>query len=263
MRNTRPRSGLSRRPPLIHAADPGRPPRRLFDRSAGAATLLLLALAGAAAAGGEPAPASSVPPRRPAAVLSFHGADWLEREGREAEEKPSLVVQAMELKDGDVVAEVGCGTGYFSRLLARAVAPSGKVYAEDIQPEMLRLLEKYAARDGLTNIVPILGTDVDPKLPKASLRWVLLADVYHEFQHPEPMLARIRESLAPGGRVALVEYRLEGTTAAHVKPEHRMSIEQVVAEWTRAGFTLVKRLEILPAQHLFIWSAWRGARPAP
>jgi predicted methyltransferase len=224
----------------------------------GLLTLRALALLSAAALGAAAAPA-----RQPAPVMSYHGAEWLERPGREAAEKPSEVIRAMGLKPGEVVAEVGCGTGYMSRLLAQAVGPSGKVYAEDIQPEMLEIEKQRAAAAGLGNILTVLGTDVDPRLPREALAWVLLVDVYHELQHPEPMLARIRDSLALGGRVALVEYRAEGDSAAHINPAHRMSVEQVLAEWGRAGFLLLKRIETLPAQHLFIFAARRGARERP
>jgi predicted methyltransferase len=225
-------------------------------------------LVGGAAGAGSPVASSSaappsVAPRTPAPVMTYHGADWLERPSREAEEHPSEIIGALDLKVGDVVAEVGCGTGYVSRLLARAVGPTGRVYAEDIQLEMLALTAKLAAAAGLTNIVPVLGTPTDPRLPPHALRWVVLVDAYHEFQHPEPMLVQIRKSLAPGGEVALVEYRAEGESAAQIKAEHRMSSEQVLAEWRRGGFELVRQLEILPAQHLFILVGRRGARAFP
>jgi SAM-dependent methyltransferase len=193
--------------------------------------------------------------RRPAQVMSFHGADWLERPGRATEERPDLVLQAMALHPGETVAEIGCGTGFYSRRLARAVAPGGRVYAEDIQPEMLDLLKERTARDGIGNVVPVLGAETDPGLPAGRMDWILLADVYHEFQRPRPMLAAIRASLAPGGRVALVEFRQEGETAAKIHPEHRMTVEQVLAEWPPAGFELVERREDLPMQHLFIFRA--------
>lgn len=199
--------------------------------------------------------------RQPAKVMGFEGAAWLEREGRAEEEKPELALAAMELRPGLTVAEIGAGTGFFSRRLAKAVAPSGKVYASDIQPEMLELLKTYAAKEGITNIVPVLGTETDPKLPPRGIDRILLVDVYHEFQQPEPMLAGIRDSLAPGGTVTLVEYRLEGDTASHIKVEHRMSVEQVLAEWNAAGFELIRQVENLPSQHLFILTARRGARP--
>jgi SAM-dependent methyltransferase len=219
-------------------------------RHPGRAAALALLLAAACAV-------AAPPPRRPANIMSFERADWLERPGREAEDRPELVLQAMRLAPGQVVAEVGCGSGFFARRLARAVAPGGRVYAEDIQPEMLDLLRERAAKEGIGNIVPVLGTDVDPRLPRGELDWILLVDVYHEFQQPRPMLARLRESLAKGGRVALVEYRLEGETARHVRVPHRMSVAQVLAEWQPAGFELVERLETLPSQHLFIFRARR------
>ena len=199
--------------------------------------------------------AAPAPPRQPANVMSFEGAAWLEREGRAELEKPELVLAAMELRPGMTVAEIGAGTGFFSRRLAKAVGPTSKVYAVDIQPEMLDLLETYAAKEGITNIVRVQGTETDPKLPARGVDRILLVDVYHELQKPKPMLARIRDSLAPGGTVTLVEYRLEGDSASHINIQHRMSVEQVLAEWTAAGFELIERLETLPSQHLFIFAA--------
>jgi ubiquinone/menaquinone biosynthesis C-methylase UbiE len=195
--------------------------------------------------------------RQPAQVFGAEHAQWLEREGREESEKPDEVIAAMHLKDGDVVAEIGCGTGFFSRRLAKAVGPHGTVYAEDIQPGMLDLLKKYAAEDGDTNIVTILGTEIDPKLPRGQMDWILLVDVYHEFQEPAPMLARIREALKPDGRVALVEYRAEDHSADHISPPHRMSVDQVLKEWTPAGFALVQRMETLPSQHFLVFTPRR------
>jgi predicted methyltransferase len=232
--------------------------------SAWALTLILLGAACGASplpADGQAAPATE---RKPANVMSFEGAAWLEREGRDKLERPDLVLQAMELKERMTVAEIGAGTGYFSRRIAKVVGPKGKVYAVDIQPEMLELLKKYAEQDGVaSSIIPVLGTETDPKLPRKGVDRILLVDVYHEFQKPEPMLARIRESLAPGGVVILIEYRLEGETASHINLAHRMSVEQVLAEWSSAGFELANQLETLPSQHLFIFSARRGARPTP
>ena len=159
----------------------------------------------------------------------------------------------MGLKDGDVVADLGCGTGWFARRLAKVVAPRGKVYAVDIQPEMLDLLRGYVQKDGIANVEPVLGTETDPKIPPGSLDWILLVDVYHELQQPKAMLEAIRRSLKPTGKVALVEYRLEGTSAAHIRTEHRMSVDQVMAEWSPAGFHLVQNLDFPPTQHLFVF----------
>jgi len=217
-----------------------------------AAALLGALLPGAAPWAQAPAPAP-VPERTPAGVMSYHGAAWLEREGRDQEQQPAAVIETMSLRDGDVVADVGCGTGYFARRMARAVAPRGKVYGVDIQPEMLDLMKDYVAKEGIANIEPVLGKEDDPRLPSGRLDWILLVDVYHEFQQPRPMLAKLKEALKPDGRVALIEYRQEGTTARHIDPLHRMSVEQVLAEWTPAGFELAARHEFLPTQHFFVF----------
>jgi predicted methyltransferase len=200
-----------------------------------------------------PAQTSAADQRRPAPVMGAGGADWLERPGRDEEQKPDEIIRTMGLKNGDVVADLGAGTGYFTRRLAKAVAPSGLVYAVDIQPEMLSLLKSNDEKAGIRNVVTVLGETDDPKLPKGSLDWVLLVDVYHELQQPKATLAKIREALKPTGKVALVEYRLEGLTALHVREEHRMSTDQVLAEWTPAGYRLQKLYEFLPVQHFFVF----------
>jgi ubiquinone/menaquinone biosynthesis C-methylase UbiE len=189
--------------------------------------------------------------------MTVHGASWLERESREAEQRPSEVFRAMGLKDSDVVADLGCGTGWFARRMARAVAPRGRVYAVDIQPEMLDLLRGYVAAEGVSGVEAVLGTETDPRLAPGSLDWILMVDVYHEFQKPKAMLDAIRRSLKPTGKVALIEYRLEGETASHIRSEHRMSVDQVLAEWLPAGFRLAKQLDFLPTQHFLILEASR------
>lgn len=224
-----------------------------------AVALLGLACAAPVPAGGQGGkhPAAK---RKPANVMGFEGAAWLEREGRDKEEKPEVVMAAMELQPGQTVAEIGAGTGYFSRRIAKVIGPTGKVLAVDIQAPMLDLLKEYAAKEGVRNITPILGTETDPRLPPHGVDRILMVDVYHEFQQPEPMLAHIRDSLAPGGTVTLVEYRAEDDSAAHILKEHRMTAEQVLAEWTAAGFQLANQIETLPSQHIFIFSTRRGAR---
>jgi SAM-dependent methyltransferase len=190
--------------------------------------------------------------RAPAGVMSFRGADWLERPQRAHEERPEEVLAVMGLQRGDVVADVGAGSGYFSRRMARLVSPPGTVYAVDVQPEMLDLIRESMARDGTTGIVPVLGTADDPRLPAGEIDWILLVDVYHELENPTAMLAEMREALAPNGRVALVEYRMEDGTGDHIQAAHRMSVLQVLLEWEAGGFELVELHEFLPSQHLFI-----------
>lgn len=192
--------------------------------------------------------------RDPAPVTGFESAEWLERGTREIEERPDLVLAAMDLRNGDLVAEIGSGTGYFTRRMAREVAPDGEVWAVDIQKEMLDELRRRTLAEGLDNVVPVLGEADDPLLPRAMFDWIVLVDTYHEIQQPRPMLERIRESLAPGGRVALVEYRLEGATAEHISLRHRMSVNQILTEWVPAGFDLVERIDALPSQHLLIFA---------
>jgi ubiquinone/menaquinone biosynthesis C-methylase UbiE len=194
------------------------------------------------------------PARVPAPVVGPGATEWLERSTRVEEERPEIVIRAMNLKNGDVVADVGAGSGFYTRRLARAVAPDGIVYANDIQPEMLAALRANAERERITNIVPILGTETDPKLPQGALDWVLLVDVYHELQQPQPILAAIRASLKPDGRVALVEYR---ETTERVRPEHRMSRQQVLSEWIPAGFALERVIEEMPMQRLYVFSVNR------
>ena len=217
---------------------------RDFARASAVVFFLALALAPPAWAQAE---------RRPAPVMGPGGAGWLEREDRDREQRPDEVIRAMGLRDGQVVADLGAGTGYFTRRLAKAVAPSGRVYAVEIQPEMLALLAQGVDKAGLRNVVPVLGTGEDPKLPAGVVDWILLVDVYHELQQPKAMLAKMREALAPGGKVALIEYRLEGSSAEHIRREHRMSVKQVLEEWEPAGFRLVERHEFLPTQHFFVF----------
>ena len=127
--------------------------------------LIVLALAACGAPRLADGKAPVLAPREPANVMSYEVADWLERDGRAELEKPELVIQAMELKEGMNVAEIGAGTGFFSRRIAKAVGPTGKVYAEDIQPQMIELLKQYTAKEGVAELVTVLGTETDPKLP--------------------------------------------------------------------------------------------------
>ena len=192
--------------------------------------------------------------RTPAPVMSYHGAKWLERPSRLEEERPYEVLKSMGLKPGMKVADIGCGSGYYARKMAAQVGPDGVVYGVDIQPEMLEIMVKLCGEEEVTNVRPVLGDEKDPKLPQGEIDWMILADVYHEFQYPEEMLAQMLEALAPDGKVALLEYRAEAfRTASHIKPEHRMTVRDVLAEWNSAGFELFDLQEFLPSQHLFIF----------
>lgn len=189
--------------------------------------------------------------REIAHVMGHQGAGWLERSGREEEERTDLLVKAMELEPTDVVADIGAGSGYFSFRMSPLV-PRGKVLAVDIQPEMLEMIEGKMKEAGVENIRTILGTIEDPKLPNNSVDWVLLVDAYHEFSHPYEMMAQIVESLSPTGKVALVEYRAEDPSV-RIKPKHKMTEAQAVKEMQAVGLELVENKDILPQQHLMIF----------
>jgi ubiquinone/menaquinone biosynthesis C-methylase UbiE len=197
--------------------------------------------------------------REIAPVMGMGGADWLVRPERVAEEQPDKALDAIGLKKGDVVADIGAGVGYFAWRMAERVGPSGKVYANDIQPRMIEALKKNVAARGLTNVEAVLGVDDDPKLPAGKLDLVLLVDVYHEFSKPQKMLARIRESLKPSGRLVLLEYRKEDP-AVPIRLEHKMTVQEVRAEIEPEGFRFETSLETLPRQHILIFRPSGAAR---
>ncbi len=188
-----------------------------------------------------------------AQVMSYRGAPWLERETRQSEEDTDALHELLPIEPGDTVVDLGCGSGFHARRMAGAVGSDGIAFCVDIQPEMLEIARKLAESDGIDNLSTILSTETDPKLPEGEVDLILLVDVYHEIAQPEAMLQEMRKALAPDGVVALVEFRLEGDTAGHIKLDHRMSIEQVMREWLPAGFELIERIDSLPTQHLFLF----------
>lgn len=190
--------------------------------------------------------------REIAQVMGHQAADWLERPERELQENTSVLIEKLGVKPGQVMADIGAGTGYLSRRLARKTGPSGKVLAEDIQPEMLELLSKNMASRAITNVVPILGTATDPRLPARAVDLVVLVDVYHEFDFPYEMMQAICRSLKPNGRVAFVEYRAEDP-AVPIKPLHKMSQAQVKKEMSVLPLRWVRTIEILPWQHILVF----------
>ena len=190
--------------------------------------------------------------REIAQTMHYTGAPWLVRESRQREEDCRMLLEALELKPGQTVCDLGCGNGFYTLELARRVGPEGTVYAVDIQPEMLRLLVVRARQAKLFNIRPVLGTVMDPRLPSGEVDLVFCVDVYHEFSHPELMLARIRESLRPTGQIVLAEFRGEDP-AVPIKPLHKMTKAQVKRELEPNGFTLVREFDKLPWQHLMFF----------
>ena len=190
--------------------------------------------------------------REIAPVMGASGAGWLDRPERETEEAPELALDALGLRAGMVVADVGAGTGYMSLRMARRVGPTGKVYANDLQPEMLQKLRANTQREKLSNVETVQGTEADPKLPPNTMDLVLLVDVYHEFSQPQAMLDKIRESLKPDGRLVLLEYRKEDPKVP-IRPEHKMSVAEVKTEVEAEGFKLDQVIEKLPRQHIIIF----------
>ncbi|MBI2924523.1 MAG: methyltransferase domain-containing protein [Verrucomicrobia bacterium] len=190
--------------------------------------------------------------REIAHVISVQGADWLERPERENEENPTLLVQALKLKPGDVVADIGAGTGYLSRRLAQQVGENGLVYANDVQQAMLNLLEKKLAEDHLANVKPLLGTTNDAKLPAGAIDLAIMVDVYHEFAEPHEMLQSICRALKPGGRLVFVEYRAEDP-AVPIKRDHKMSEAQVRKEAEVHPLEWMQTIKVLPRQHIIVF----------
>lgn len=198
--------------------------------------------------------------RRIADTMSYHGAPWLVREEREDEERCSLLLANLGLKRGMSLCDMGCGNGFYTIPLARLIGDEGRVWAVDIQPEMLIELRKKAEQEALDNIIPILGSVHDPRLPKECVDLILLVDVYHEFSHPVHMLERIRAALKPGGRVALVEFRAEDDSVP-IRPEHKMSKEQILKEFPANGFKLVAEFDKLPWQHVMFFESTDKPNP--
>jgi SAM-dependent methyltransferase len=234
-----------------------------------ARTLALLALAALAAASAPAALATAgravaaqgvatspgvhpVSGRRIADVMSHAGADWLDRPEREAEERPDRAIEALRLRPGAVVADLGAGSGYFTVRLARRVGPSGRVFAADIQPEMLSLLRTRLQREALSNVELVQSVEDNPRLPPRTFDLILMVDVYHELARPQVILSKLLASLKPTGRLVLLEYRKEDPTVP-IRPEHKMSVAEARLEVEAGGFQLDRVDSRLPRQHILIF----------
>jgi len=228
---------------------------------------------------------SNIPPspgvyfgRKIAQTMHYNGAPWLVRESREREEECSTLLKILKVQPGQVICDMGAGNGFYSLQMAELLEGKGQVLAVDIQPEMARLLKARAEKQdipcsevfidppkdrdyGKAMVVPIIGSYVDPYLPTGKVDLCLCVDVYHEFSHPEQMLAAIRKSLSPKGRLALVEYRTEDP-AVPIKPLHKMSKKQILKEMTPNGFKLVEQFDKLPWQHVMFFERDEDWKPA-
>jgi ubiquinone/menaquinone biosynthesis C-methylase UbiE len=220
------------------------------------AVCTVLALAGSVLVAAQQAASPGVHPisgRRYAQTMSYLGADWLDRSERVQEEEPDIALDAIKLAPGSTVADVGAGSGYMTVKMAHRVGPTGKVYANDIQPQMLSMLRQRLDREKIANVELVLGTYDDPKLPANTIDLILMVDVYHEFSEPQKMLRRMRESLKPGGRIVLLEYRKEDPSIP-IRPDHKMSVAEAKMEVEAEGFTLANVDERLPRQHILIFT---------
>ena len=196
--------------------------------------------------------------REIAQVMGHRGAGWLERSSRESQEQPSKLINALELKPTDIVADIGAGTGYMSFRMSPLVA-EGKVLAVDIQPEMIEILEFLKEENHIENVETILGTATNPNLPESNVDLALMVDAYHEFEYPHEMIKGIMKGLKVGGRVVLVEYRKENPLIM-IKPLHKMTQKQVKKEMQAVGLVWRETKEMLPQQHIMIFEKTERSR---
>ena len=190
--------------------------------------------------------------REIAGVMGWQAANWLERPERSREERPDLLLAEQQLKPGMVVADIGAGSGYHTRRMAEAVGKAGKVYAVDVQPQMVQMLSAIAREERYSNVKPILSTVDNVKLPAGSVDLAVMVDVYHELEFPLEVLQSIVKSLKPGGRVVFVEYRAEDDNVP-IKALHKMSEAQVRREAAQAPLVWERTSKVLPWQHIVIF----------
>ena len=210
--------------------------------------LLLTVVVAAQAPGVHP-----ISGRRYAPVMGYQGADWLERSERDQEEAPDVALDTLKIPKGASVADIGAGSGFITERLSARVGPTGRVFANDLQPQMLQILGRRLAQRKITNVTLVQGTVDDPKLDPASVDLEIMVDVYHELSQPQAMLRGLRAALKPGGRLVLLEYRKEDPTVP-IKFEHKMSVAEAKMELEAEGFALAKVDEALPRQHILIFT---------
>lgn len=191
--------------------------------------------------------------REIAHVMGHQAAGWLERPERQEEERTDLLIDALKLKPGEVLADIGVGTGYIAEKMARRILPGGLVYGVDIQQEMLDLLDRKMKLLRVENVKGQLGAITDPKLPEGKIDLIIMVDVYHEFDHPYEMTESMVKSLKQGGRLVFVEFRKENPEVP-IKLVHKMTEAQVKKEMT--AFPQLEWVEtnpVLPQQHIIIF----------
>jgi len=187
-----------------------------------------------------------------APVMGYDGVAWLDRPEREFEEQTSKAIKALDVKPGQVVADVGAGSGYYTVRLARQVGRTGRVYASDIQPEMIVHLQQRLVRERVDNVDVVQATEVNPRLPDGIFDLVLMVDVYHELSRPQDVLRRLRTALKPDGRLVLIEYRKESTWVP-IREEHKMSVKEARMELEAEGYRFDRVIDVLPWQHILVF----------
>ena len=168
---------------------------------------------------------------------------------RDASQKPREVINALALKPDSVIADIGSGTGYFAVRFAQMV-PKGRVYGVDIEPDMVKYLAKRAQHEGLKNLTAVMGTPADPRLPeKADL--VVMVNVFHHVADRGRYFRNLRESLKPGGRLAIIDHSVDSREGA--PRSARIAPERVKAELKSAGYALVQEHGFLPTQYFLVF----------
>ena len=177
----------------------------------------------------------------------------LEGPDREAWQRPDLIMDALGIGDGSVVADLGAGGGWFTIRLARRVGPNGLVYAEDIQSQMIEAIQRRVSREQLNNVSTVLGAADHPALPKGRLDAALMVDTFHEVTDRQSLLTNVRAALKPGGRLGIVEYRMDGGGPGPSR-EERMPPQQVIRAAEDAGFRLMREEQFLPYQYMLVFT---------
>ena len=182
-------------------------------------------------------------------IMGHMGAPWLDRASREIEERPDLVIDALNLISSDVVSDFGAGSGYFTQKIAPLCS---LVYAVDIQSEMMDINKRKMQSKGIRNVNFILGAEKITNLPKESIDYLIMVDVYHELEFPYEIMQDVYRAMKYNGKVVLVEYRKEDPKIM-IKPLHKMSIKQIRKEMRNSGFELNRSFQALPRQHMLFF----------
>ena len=217
----------------------------------------LVVLSAVRIAAEEPTPPATASDRA-TAVESFADVEYWSKifddPKRDVWQKPRELVAALALQPGQTVADLGAGTGYFSRYLAAAVGPAGTVFAVEVEPTLVEHLRRRAERESGLNVVPVLASTDNPRLPAGGIDLIFIADTYHHLDHRAAYLPQLRRALRPDGRIAVIDWKA-GRLPEGPPPEHKVAHEKVIAEMQAAGFRLAGSLDVLPYQYVLIFQS--------